>query len=70
MKKLNKVKNKLKKFYEYIVKNIVDLLVLIAMIIIGVNSSIINLNFGMYVVALEFIILAYVLSKKGCSDKS
>lgn len=70
MKKLNKVKNKLKKFYKYIVKNIVDLLVLIAMIIIGVNSSIINLNFGMYVIALEFIILAYVLSKKGFSDKS
>lgn len=43
--------------------NAIDILVVIALLIIGVNSCFINLNFGFYIIALELIILAYALSK-------
>mgnify|MGYP000094883707 CR=1 FL=1 len=63
----NIVKKKLSKwFYKtltYIKSNATDILVLLAGLIIGINSCFINLHFGFYVIALEFIVLAYSLSK-------
>lgn len=53
----------LKKIKSFIDKNIVDLLTLLAMLIIEINSITINVAFGFYVVSLELIITAYFLSK-------
>lgn len=53
----------LKKIKSFIDKNIVDLLTLLAMLIIAINSITLNVAFGFYVVSLELIITAYFLSK-------
>lgn len=71
----NKVKSKIRKFRrtinkykKYILENLVDILVVIAMLIIGINSSTLNLHLGMYIVSLELIIVAYFISKKSSNN--
>ena len=42
---------------------IVDLLVLLALIIIAVTTFLLNAFIGMYVIAIELIILSYFISR-------
>lgn len=53
----------LKKIKSFIDKNIVDLLTMLAMLIIAINSIALNVVLGFYVLSLELIITAYFLSK-------
>lgn len=53
----------LKKIKSFIDKNIVDLLTILAMLIIAINSIALNVVLGFYVLSLELIITAYFLSK-------
>lgn len=53
----------LKKIKIFIDKNIVDLLTILAMLTIAINSITLNTTFGFYVISLELIITAYFLSK-------
>ncbi len=53
----------LKKIKSFIDKNIVDLLTVLAMLTIAINSITLNATFGFYVISLELIITAYFLSK-------
>lgn len=54
--------NRIKKF---IVKNLEDLIVFIALVLITSNSILINFHFGIYITAAELIIIAYKISKRG-----
>lgn len=54
---------KLKEIKKFIVENISDVLTILAIIIIAINSIIINVAFGFYVLALELIIIANFLSR-------
>lgn len=54
---------KLKDIKKIIVENISDILTMLAIIIIAINSIVLNVAFGFYVIALELIIIAYFLSR-------
>lgn len=54
--------NKFNSFINFLTDNLVDVIIFVAMVIIGINSSFINIHFGMYVLSTELIILAYVIS--------
>lgn len=54
---------RLKDIKKFIVENISDVLTMLAIVIIAINSIIINVAFGFYIVALELIIIAYFLSR-------
>lgn len=54
---------KLKKIKSFIEGNLVDLLTMLALLIIAINSIVLNVTFGFYVLALELIIVAYFISR-------
>lgn len=54
---------KLKKIRSFIEENISDVLTILALLIIAINSIVLNVTFGFYIVALELIIVAYFISK-------
>lgn len=60
MKKYKKIFNK---FKEFILKGIEDIFIILALIIIGINSCFINIQFGFYVVAVELMIVSYAINK-------
>lgn len=66
--KVKAVKNKMKRKLEWlkslIIKNLSDLLVFIALILIGFNSCMLNIIFGLYVIALELILIAFFINQK------
>lgn len=60
MKKYKKLFNR---FKEYIVKGLEDIFTILALIIIGINSCFINIYFGFYIIAVELIIVSYVINR-------
>lgn len=60
---MKKYKKLLNKFKEYIVKGLEDIFIILALIIIGINSCFINLYFGFYVIAVELIIVSYAINR-------
>lgn len=60
----NKIKRKLEWLKSLIIKNLSDLLVFIALILIGVNSCMLNIIFGLYVISLELILIAFFINQK------
>lgn len=60
MKKYKKIFNK---FKEFILKGIEDIFIILALIIIGINSCFINIQFGFYVISVELMIVSYAINK-------
>ena len=63
MKKYKKFLKKFKRFKEYILKRLDDIFTILALIIIGINSCFINIYFGFYVIAVELIVVSYVINR-------
>lgn len=51
------------KFKNFIINNLADLIVVIAILIIAINSILINAYFGFYIIAAELILIAFKLYK-------
>ena len=65
MKLIKWFKIKYRKVKTFVIENLTDVLIFLALFIIAINSMLINLNFGMYVLAVELILIAYSIYKKG-----
>ena len=65
MKLIKWLKFKYRKVKTFVRENLTDVLIFLALFIIAINSILINFNFGMYILAVELILVAYSLYRKG-----
>lgn len=65
MKLIKWLKVKYSKVKTFVRGNLTDVLIFLALFIIAINSILINFNFGIYILALELILVAYSLYRKG-----
>ena len=65
MKLIKWFKIKYRKVKTFVIENLTDVLIFLALFIIAINSMLINFNFGMYVLSGELILIAYSLYREG-----